>query len=74
MFERTSFKLFCPGTVKSTDLKNGMNAKTVKGGDIKIKIYGSKVSINDAGVTSADIMASNGVVHVINKVILPPEK
>jgi uncharacterized surface protein with fasciclin (FAS1) repeats len=63
-----------PGTVKSTDLKNGMYAKTVQGGDIKVTLYGSKVSINDAGVTSADILASNGVVHVIDKVILPPEK
>ena len=63
-----------PGTVKSTDLKNGMYAKTVQGGDIKVSLYGSKVSINDAGVTSADILASNGVVHVIDKVILPPEK
>jgi uncharacterized surface protein with fasciclin (FAS1) repeats len=62
------------GKVKSTDLKDGMMAKTVQGGDIKIGIKGTKVSINDAGVAMADVMASNGVVHVIDKVILPPEK
>ena len=61
------------GKVKSTDLQNGMNAQTVQGGDLKVNIMGSKVSINDASVTSADIMATNGVVHVIDKVILPPE-
>jgi len=61
------------GKVKSSDLKNGMKAKTVQGGDIKISLAGKKVNINDASVTSADVMASNGVVHVIDKVIMPPE-
>lgn len=61
-----------PGSVKSTDLSDGMNATTVQGSDIKVGISGSGVKINDASVTSADIMASNGVVHVIDKVILPP--
>ena len=61
------------GKVKSSDLKNGMKAKTVQGGDIKISLAGKKVSINDASVTSADVMASNGVVHVIDKVIMPPK-
>jgi len=62
------------GKIKSSDLKDGMMAKTVQGKDIKIKISGSKVNINEANVATADLMASNGVVHVIDKVILPPEK
>ncbi|MBS3806200.1 MAG: fasciclin domain-containing protein [Bacteroidales bacterium] len=62
------------GKVKSTDLQDGMMAETVQGKKIKIKISGSKVNINEASVATADLMASNGVVHVIDKVILPPEK
>jgi uncharacterized surface protein with fasciclin (FAS1) repeats len=59
------------GTVKSTDLKNGMSAKTVQGESIKVDLSNG-VKINQANVASADIMASNGVVHVIDHVILPP--
>ncbi len=58
------------GKVMSTDLKNGM-VKTVEGSDVTVKV-GPKVYINDANVLKADVNASNGVVHVINKVILPP--
>jgi uncharacterized surface protein with fasciclin (FAS1) repeats len=59
------------GTVKSTDLKNKMKAKTVQGESIKVDLK-KGVKINTATVTAADIMASNGVVHVIDQVILPP--
>lgn len=59
------------GQVKSTDLKEGMKAETVQGDKIKVSLKGG-AKINDANVASADIMASNGVVHVIDKVILPP--
>ncbi|MBS0011595.1 MAG: fasciclin domain-containing protein [Bacteroidales bacterium] len=61
------------GKVKSTDLSDGMKAKTVQGSEITVGISSSGVKINDASVTAADIMASNGVVHVIDKVILPPK-
>jgi len=60
------------GEVKSTDLADGMKAKTVQGSDIKINISESGAKINDANVTSADIVAANGIVHVIDRVILPP--
>ncbi|MCF8222651.1 MAG: fasciclin domain-containing protein [Bacteroidales bacterium] len=60
------------GKVKSTDLSDGMKAKTVQGSNIKVGISDAGVKINDASVKSADIEASNGVVHVIDKVILPP--
>ena len=63
-----------PGKNKSSDLTDGMMAKTVQGKAIKIKISGGNVNIHGASVTSADRMATNGVVHVIDKVILPPEK
>jgi len=61
-----------PGKVKSTDLSDGMKAKTVQGSNIEVDISESDVKVNDASVTKADIEASNGVVHVIDKVILPP--
>ncbi len=60
------------GEVKSTDLKDGMKAKTVQGSDIMIKLSKKGAKINDATVKTADIMAANGVVHVIDQVILPP--
>ncbi len=63
-----------PGKIMSTDLSNGQKATTVQGSDISVMIKDGKVMINDAQVTAADIKADNGVVHVINKVILPPAK
>ncbi len=61
-----------PGVVKSTDLEEG-KVKTVQGGKIKIDL-GNSVMVNDATVVKADIMSSNGVIHVIDKVILPSDK
>jgi uncharacterized surface protein with fasciclin (FAS1) repeats len=59
-----------PGKVMSTDLKDDMMATTVQGTDIMIDLDNG-VMINDASVAAADIAASNGVIHVIDKVILP---
>lgn len=59
------------GKILSTDLKNGQKATTVQGGEITVTLKDGKAMINDATVTAADIMADNGVVHVIDKVILP---
>jgi uncharacterized surface protein with fasciclin (FAS1) repeats len=59
------------GKVMSSDLSDGMTAKTVNGGDITIKIEAGKVMVNDAEVVTADVETSNGVIHVINKVIMP---
>ena len=58
------------GAVMSTDLTDGMMAATVQGGEITIDLDNG-VMINDANVVSADITASNGVIHVIDKVLLP---
>lgn len=59
--------------VMSSDLSNGQKAKTVEGEDVKVSIGSEGVMINDAKVVAADVSASNGVVHVIDKVILPPK-
>lgn len=60
--------------VLSTDLKNGQKAVTVNKAPVTVKLADGKAMINDATVVAADVMASNGVVHVIDKVILPPSK
>jgi len=59
-----------PGKVMSTDLSDGMTAATVEGSDITIKTEGG-VMVNDAAVTTADVEASNGVIHVIDSVLMP---
>ena len=59
-----------PGKVMSGDLTNGMMAATAQGGEVTIMTEGG-VTVNGASVTTADIEASNGVIHVIDAVILP---
>jgi uncharacterized surface protein with fasciclin (FAS1) repeats len=59
-----------PGKVMSTDLSDGMTAETVEGSEVTIGTEGG-VMVNDATVTTADIEASNGVIHVIDKVLMP---
>ena len=58
-----------PGAVMSGDLSDGMMASTVQGGDLMISL-GDSVMVNDATVTTADIEASNGVIHVVDTVII----
>jgi uncharacterized surface protein with fasciclin (FAS1) repeats len=62
-----------PGNVASTDLKSG-EVKTVEGGPVNVQVDSAKgVTVNDAKVVQPDIKASNGVIHAIDKVILPPD-
>jgi uncharacterized surface protein with fasciclin (FAS1) repeats len=62
-----------PGKILSTDLKSG-EVKSLEGGVINIKVDpATGVTVNDAKVTQADIKASNGVLHAIDQVILPPD-
>jgi len=52
---------------------DGKSAKTVNGASVKISVKGGKVFLNGSTrVTTTDIKASNGIIHVINKVLLPP--
>ncbi|MGI9364419.1 MAG: fasciclin domain-containing protein [Rhizobiaceae bacterium] len=59
-----------PGIVMSGDLKDDMTATTAQGSSITIERY-KGVMVNDAHIVTADISTSNGVIHVIDKVILP---
>lgn len=60
------------GKVLAADLKNGMKAKTVEGESVKVKLAGGKVYFNKSKVVAANVMASNGVIHAIDTVLLPP--
>jgi uncharacterized surface protein with fasciclin (FAS1) repeats len=59
------------GSVKAADLKDGQMVKTVNGKELKVTIKDGKVSIGGANVVTADLAGSNGVVHVIDAVLLP---
>ena len=61
-----------PGTYTSADLKDGQKLKTVEGQDLTVSIKGGTVKVNDATVEKADIETSNGVVHIIDGVLVPP--
>lgn len=60
-----------PGKVMAKDVVNITDATTVNGADIAIKVTDGSVRINDATVVATDVDASNGVIHVIDTVILP---
>lgn len=60
-----------PGKVLSTDLTDGMKASTVNGQEVTITTAGG-AKINESGVVAADVDASNGVIHIIDAVLLPP--
>jgi len=62
------------GTAMSSSLSDGQQVGTVQGGKVIVKIAGGKVTVGGATVTAADVACSNGVIHVIDKVLLPPGK
>jgi transforming growth factor-beta-induced protein len=60
------------GKVMSTDLSDGMTAPTLNGASLTFSVSDEGVMVNDANVVVADIEVSNGVIHVIDSVLLPP--
>lgn len=63
-----------PGKVMAADVVKLKKAKTVQGSKIYIKVKGKKVMVGKANVVKTDITASNGVIHVIDTVLMPPAK
>ena len=61
-----------PGPYPAADLKDGQELTTVQGDKLKVTIDGDTVKVGDATVAQADVTTSNGVVHVIDKVLVPP--
>jgi uncharacterized surface protein with fasciclin (FAS1) repeats len=62
------------GKVMAADVVKLKTAKSVEGGLIKIKVVGGKVMVDNANVIKTDIACDNGVIHVIDTVIMPPAK
>ena len=63
-----------PGAVKAEAVKDGLTAKTLQGSPVTFKVTDGKAMIDGANIVATDVMASNGVIHVIDSVILPPAK
>jgi len=61
------------GQMLATDITGGKSA-TVQGEEVDILVADSGVTVNEATVTTADVQASNGVVHIIDRVIMPPSR
>lgn len=62
-----------PGKAQAADVKNG-NVKTVEGSNLALSKAGTFVTVEDAMVQTADMMATNGVVHTIDRVLMPPRR
>jgi uncharacterized surface protein with fasciclin (FAS1) repeats len=60
-----------PGNVMAKDVVKLNSAKTAQGTEVKIKVAGESVNINNAKVVKADVRSKNGVIHVIDTVLIP---
>jgi uncharacterized surface protein with fasciclin (FAS1) repeats len=62
------------GNVRAAHIVKLSTAKTLNGKTVRIRVAGSNVFVNTAKVTKPDVIASNGVIHVINRVLIPPTR
>jgi uncharacterized surface protein with fasciclin (FAS1) repeats len=62
-----------PAKVAATEVQTG-NAKTVQGANVALSRAGAFVTVEDAVVQTADLPATNGVVHVVDRVLIPPKR
>ena len=60
------------GAVAAADVTDGLTATTVNGADLSFTVADGVVTVGDAKVTTADVPASNGIIHVIDTVLMPP--
>jgi transforming growth factor-beta-induced protein len=63
-----------PGRVPSSTVVTLRSAKTLAGPAVKVRVAGRRVFVNNARVTKVDVAASNGVIHVIDRVLIPPAR
>jgi uncharacterized surface protein with fasciclin (FAS1) repeats len=63
-----------PGKVRAADVARLASAKTANGKNVRIRVAGKSVLVNNARVTKADVAASNGVIHVVDRVLIPPAR
>jgi uncharacterized surface protein with fasciclin (FAS1) repeats len=59
------------GAFKAADLKDGQKIKTLQGEELTVVIKDGKITINGANVTAADLAGSNGIIHVVDAVLMP---
>ena len=62
------------GKVTAADVVKLRSAKTLNGKKVRIRVSGSNVFVNTAKVVKADVMATNGIIHVVNRVLIPPAR
>lgn len=62
-----------PGSMSAASVKNG-NVKSVNGANLALSKAGTIVTVEDAVVLTADVAATNGVVHVVDRVLMPPKR
>jgi uncharacterized surface protein with fasciclin (FAS1) repeats len=62
------------GEVAAADVVKLSSAKTLNGKSVRIRTSGMNVFVNNAKVTKPDVMATNGVIHVVNRVLIPPAR
>ena len=73
MLKRVLLYHVVKGEVKAAQVVKLKSAKTLEGSSVKIAVRNGKVYVNKARVTTTDVLASNGVIHVINAVLIPPK-
>ena len=66
------YHVYTTGAVYASDVTDGLTVAMANGDDASFTVTDGTVMIGDATVTTADVMASNGVIHVIDKVLMPP--
>ena len=60
------------GAVDAANVTDGLTATTLNGANVSFTVTNGSVMVGDANVTTADVIASNGIIHVIDKVLMPP--
>jgi uncharacterized surface protein with fasciclin (FAS1) repeats len=63
-----------PGRIRLADLEDGQKLKTVNGEELSVTKLNGKVAVNGVELDQPDLEASNGIIHVVSKVLLPPKQ